>query len=63
VSDIILEISPKFELPHMLTSTVIEGAHQQKYFADHLPSLTDVTQEKDIISEFYTELVFNFLKK
>jgi len=63
VSDIILEISPKFELPHMLTSTVIEGAHQQKYFADHLPSLTDVTQEKDIISVFYTELVFNFLKK
>jgi AcrR family transcriptional regulator len=63
VSDIILEISPNFELPHMLTSTVIEGAHEQKYFADHLPSLTDVTHGKDTITDFYTELVFNFLKK
>ena len=63
VSNIILEISPKYELPHMLISTVIEGAHQQKYFADHLPSLTDVTIAKDIISVFYTDLVFNFLKK
>ena len=60
VSNIILEISPKYELPHMLISTVIEGAHQQKYFADHLPSLTDVTIAKDIISVFYTDLVFNF---
>lgn len=63
VSNIILEISPKYELPHMLISTVIEGAHQQKYFADHLPSLTDVTTAKDTISVFYTDLVFNFLKK
>ena len=63
VSNIILEISPKYELPHMLISTVIEGAHQQKYFADHLPSLTDVTIAIDIISVFYTDLVFNFLKK
>jgi len=63
VSDIILEISPNFELPHMLTSTVIEGAHEQKYFADHLPSLTDVKHGKDTITDFYTELVFNFLKK
>jgi hypothetical protein len=63
VSNIILEIAPNYELPHMLTSTVIEGAHQQKYFADHLPSLTDITHEKDVISTFYTELVFNFIKK
>ena len=63
VSDIILEISPEYELPHMLTSTIIEGAHQQKYFSDHLPSLTDVTSGKDTISTFYTGLVFNSLKK
>jgi len=62
VSDIILEISPDYELPHMLTSTIIEGAHQQKYFSDHLPSLTDVTSGKDTISTFYTGLAFNSLK-
>ena len=63
VSDIILEISPKFEFPHMLISTVIEGAHQQKYFADHLPTLTDVSKRNNTISKFYTQLVFNFLKQ
>jgi len=61
VGDIVLEISPKFEFPRMLISTVIEGAHQQKYFAEHLPTLTDTTKDKNTISKFYTELVFNFL--
>ena len=62
VSSIMLEITPNFQFSHMLTSTVIEGAHQQKYFADHLPSLTDMSNEEDAISSFYLELVFNFLK-
>ena len=62
VSDIILEIKPKFEYPHMLISTVIEGAHQQKFFAEHLPSLTDTKKRENSITNFYTELVFNFLK-
>jgi Bacterial regulatory proteins, tetR family len=61
VGDTILEINPVFEHPHMLISTVIEGAHQQKYFAEHLPSLTDTTQEDNTISKFYTDMVFNFL--
>lgn len=62
VSSMMLEITPDFQFSHMLTSTVIEGAHQQKYFADHLPSLTDKSNEEDTISSFYLELVFNFLK-
>lgn len=62
VSDIVLEVSPACNQPHMLISTVIEGAHQQKYFAEHLPSLTDPTDEKNNITTFYTDLVFRFLK-
>ncbi|MBV1961536.1 MAG: TetR/AcrR family transcriptional regulator [Immundisolibacteraceae bacterium] len=62
VSEIVLEVSPTCQQPHMLISTVIEGAHQQKYFAEHLPSLTDVTNEKNSITTFYTDLVFRFLK-
>jgi len=63
VSDMMLEIAPDFQFPHMLTSTVIEGAHQQKYFADHLPSLTDTSKEENVIMKFYLDLVFNFLKR
>lgn len=62
VGDIILEIQPKFKHPHMLISTVIEGAHQQIYFAEHLPALTDISKEENSITNFYTNLVFNFLK-
>ena len=62
ISSIILEIKPNFQFPHMLVSTVIEGAHHQKYFAEHLPSLTDTNKEKNAIQQFYSELVLNFLK-
>lgn len=62
VSDMVLELNPGFEFPHMLISTVIEGAHQQRHFAQHLPSLTDVEQGKDNISEFYNQLVFKVIE-
>ena len=61
VSDIVLEINPDYDYPHMLISTVIEGAHQQKYFAEHLPALTDKTKEQDSISNFYQEMVAKLL--
>lgn len=58
VSDFVLEINPTYLFPHMLISTAIEGAHQQRYFSEHLPSLTDVEKGKDNIVSFYTDLVF-----
>jgi AcrR family transcriptional regulator len=63
VSDMVLEINPRFDFPHMLISTVIEGANHQRYFAKHLPSLTDVKQGEDNISEFYSQLVFKIIAK
>jgi AcrR family transcriptional regulator len=62
VSDIVLEVEPTFEYPHMLISTIIEGAHQQRYFAEHLPSLTDTKQNHDAVGDFYQEMVFKVLK-
>lgn len=58
VSSIVLEINPTFEFPHMLISTVIEGAHHQRYFSKHLPSLTDVRKGGNNIVRFYTDVVF-----
>jgi len=62
VSDLVLEVNQKFEFSHMLVSTVIEGAHQQKYFAEHLPALTDVKKGKDTVSVFYTKMVLDVIK-
>lgn len=58
VSDIVLEINPDFKYPNMLISTVIEGAHHQRFFAEHLPRLTDQIEGEDAVTQFYTELVF-----
>jgi AcrR family transcriptional regulator len=63
VSDIVLELNPKFEFPHMLISTIIEGAHHQRYFAEHIPSLTDINHKKDNISNFYNQMVFKVIEE
>lgn len=63
VSDIILEINPTYKYPHMLVSTVIEGAHLQRYFAAHLPKLTDTSAKGDCTTEFYTDLAFKAIEK
>ena len=62
VSDMILSINKEFEYPHMLVSIVIEGAHQQRHFADHLPSLTDVIEGKGGISDFFNKMVFKTIE-
>lgn len=62
VSDIIIELKPDYKYPHMLVSTIIEGTHHQAYFSDHLPGLTDITQEKNTIALFYKQLINAVLK-
>ena len=62
VSSMVLDLQPDYEFPHMLISTVIEGAHQQHYFSQHLPSLTDVEEGKNNIVRFYTELVLSSIQ-
>lgn len=58
VSDLVLKVNPAYPYPHILISTVMEGVHHQRYFAEHLPSLTDFHTEEDPIAEFYQQLVF-----
>lgn len=63
VSDIVLEINPTFKYPNMLVSTVIEGAHNQRFFAEHLPRLTNQIKGEDAICEFYLQMVFKTISK
>lgn len=62
VSEIILEIKPDYKYPHMLVSTIIEGAHHQRYFATHLPRLTDVVKGEDAVTTFYQKMAQSLLK-
>jgi len=63
VANIVLELNPDFEFPTMLISTIVEGAHQQKYFSNHLPMLTNIKKGTDSISKFYNQLVFKMITK
>ncbi len=60
VADIISEINPDYRYPAALVSTVMESSHMQQYFAEHLPSLTDVSSRSadGSATDFLTELVF-----
>ncbi len=60
VADIIAEINPEYRYPAALVSTVMESSHMQKYFAEHLPALTDVSRNNmdGSTTDFLTDLVF-----
>ncbi len=42
ISTVLLEKKPDYPYPHTLASSLIEMANNNIYFAEHLPSLTDV---------------------
>jgi AcrR family transcriptional regulator len=63
VSDIVLQVNPYFKFPHMLISTVIEGAHHQRYFSEHLPALTNCVEGENNIADFYSKLVKSCIRE
>ena len=57
VTEIVKEINPAYPYPASLVSTIAESAHYQKFFARHLPSLTNISEDPDSqLEEFLIEL-------
>ena len=65
VADMIVEINPSYPYPVALVSTVVESSHMQKYFAEHLPSLTEVKMHdtERSTSAFLIDLVFKAIAR
>ncbi len=63
VSSIILEINPAYPYPNMLVSTMIEGSNQQRFFAAHLPRLTNVNPHEEFIETFFMDLINKTINK
>ncbi|MBV8253348.1 MAG: TetR/AcrR family transcriptional regulator [Chitinophaga sp.] len=63
IAEIFLELNPEFAFPHSLASTLIETAHRQMYFKEHLPRLTDFGKSKAVrpLIEFLQHLTFKSL--
>ncbi len=66
IAAIVLEINPDYEYPHSLVSTVLQAAHQQIFFSEHLPSLSNHKFEKQQVFEqnrkFLLEMVLRSVK-
>lgn len=62
VADIIMEINPNYPYPHMLVSTLVEGAHLQRFFAEHLTRLTDVVEGEDSVTEFCVQTILKSIR-
>jgi AcrR family transcriptional regulator len=58
------QVDPSYQYPHSLASTVIESAHHQHFFAEHLPSLTSFggNDHQTKLNLFLEGLVFSVLK-
>jgi AcrR family transcriptional regulator len=64
IAEVVQEIAPDYPYPHALISTVLETAHQQSYFARHLPSLTEVKVHNGVADtgSFLEQLVFSAIR-
>jgi AcrR family transcriptional regulator len=58
VSNVILEVSPKFPYSKSLASNLFEMANNQIYFAEHLPRLTDLKQSEDVYDALEEMMIY-----
>ena len=64
IAGVIQEITPDYPYPHSLVSTIIETTHEQIFFCEHIPSLTDIKSDQNNfagIYDFLEHLAFSAL--
>ncbi|MEL6256777.1 MAG: TetR/AcrR family transcriptional regulator [Bacteroidota bacterium] len=63
VASFVKEINSDYAYPTALISTAVEAAHHQKYFSEHLPSLTEVSKrEKSKVASFLEDMIFRVIQ-
>ena len=64
ISDIVTEVNPDYPYPASLVSTISESAHFQKFFALHLPSLTDIDENAEgQLEDFLLDMVLKTISQ
>lgn len=66
IASYMTEINPDFQFPRSLASTCLEAAHQQVFFAEHLPRLSNLDKASDLEEQnfmYLSTIIFNTLKK
>ncbi len=65
IGDCITAYSPGYAFPLSLASTLLETAHSQHFFSEHLPRLTDnkTKDHHNYVHQFLSTLLFSVLEK
>ena len=61
ISELVRAYQPKCKYPEMLVTTLLEGSLQQRFFGQHLPEVTNASEQEDAVAIFYTQLFFSYL--
>lgn len=63
IAEVMASHAPKYKFPRSLSSTLIESAHSQQFFASHLPRLTDVQSknQSEFTAQFLEDMIFRVL--
>ena len=66
ISEVILSYNPNYKYPRSLSTTLIETSHNQQYFINFLPRLTDCIsgeEKAEFTAAFLGDLLFKVLDK
>jgi AcrR family transcriptional regulator len=65
IANVISDYDPSYNFPRSLSTTLIETSHQQQYFSENLPRLTDINEKNknEYASKFIEDLLFKVLKE
>jgi len=61
VAQFVNVVNPEFKHPHSLISTIIEGAHLQHFYSQHIPQLCNFSNGTNK-SDFFEDMVLTFTK-
>lgn len=62
LANMILSYQPQCNYAQMLVTTILEGSLQQRFFAQHLPEVTNSSEQEDAVYVFYQQLLFKYLQ-
>lgn len=63
IACMVKEINPKYPYPHALMSTCLQAAHQQIFFSEHLPSLTELAEHREHMYDQNSRFLLDMITK
>lgn len=61
IEEFIKQIDPSYPYANALVSTTVDGIQMQKFYAEHLPALTDFTHREEKIPQMFYRLIIQSL--